>query len=135
MKNLLALLLFFLPTMATAKTAKELNDECRARNAPILKGGACTPTFEQCKADIASWQHTGTVGKRELSFEVLHLRAKELLYCEIDYPDAAEQLTWLQVDQQVNSDMALRYFDFLNRHKLFDQFLAEDEQKTSQQTP
>jgi hypothetical protein len=131
MKTVLALLLFLLPTMVAAKTAKELNDACRARSAPILKGAACTPTFEQCEADIAAWQHRGTVGKSELSFENLASRDKEVLSCEIYYPGAPEQLEWLKVDRDIHVLMEGRYIDFLESHKLFNQFLTEDEQKTA----
>jgi len=88
-----------------------------------------TPTLEQCKLDLASWRTaTETYKMAKMSFEMLHARDKEVLYCEIEYPDAPDQPIWQKVGCQIHSDMEQRFRDFLDRHKLWNQFLGEDEE-------
>jgi len=85
-------------------------------------------TLEQCRADYKLWTAPNlTLSKQELSLEVLNSRAKELLYCEMDYrDDPTERLQWMTLENQFSSAIQVRYMHFIDRHGLSNLFLEED---------
>lgn len=87
-----------------------------------------TRTREKCDSDLAAWQgENDTLSYKSLSAERLNDRSKELLYCEIDYPDVPQKQNWIKQRVGYSDAMTLRYQKFLERHKLWNVFLAEDE--------
>jgi hypothetical protein len=90
-------------------------------------------TLEECKAVAVSWR-TATESyriARDCSFEMLHSRDKQLFSCQTEYPDAAERPTWEKISSDLHSVMESRYREFLEHHKLWNQFLAEDEEQAN----
>lgn len=83
-------------------------------------------TLDQCKHDIALWDNE-RLSFAALSVESLENRAKELLSCQIGYPNAHEQASWTKFEVHLRIGINDRYMHFLERHKLFNQFLEEDE--------
>lgn len=85
-------------------------------------------TVEKCRADYKQWTAPSvTPSRKELSVEALNTRSKEMLYCEMTFRAATDRPEWLGLENQLNSDIQLRYMHFLERHHLWNTFLDEDE--------
>jgi hypothetical protein len=84
------------------------------------------PTVDQCRADQRLWSSQLDTPEEvnALSFRKLNKRSEEMAACSTvdeEHP-TSYSLTGARLTLQKES----RLFDFVTRHKLFDQFLAED---------
>lgn len=85
------------------------------------------PTVEQCRADQRLWLSKleepalANVGYYELNGWVM-----EMSDCETVDPDFS--LRYLNTQSETQSEKLDRVADFLRRHNLWDQFIAEDAQ-------
>lgn len=107
-----------------------------AASAYAQSNGDSPRTLEQCKAVAVSWR-TATERyrvARDFSFEMLHSRDKQVFSCKMEYPDAVEQPIWEKISSDLHSDMESRLTDFLQRHNLWNQFLAEDEEQANKRS-
>jgi hypothetical protein len=84
------------------------------------------PTVEQCSADQKLW-----LSKLESSDDVVPASFKELagwqhemFECMSVDPQMRKQ--YFNVYAEINSEKVIRLERFLDRHKLYDQFIAED---------
>ena len=92
---------------------------------------AAQTTKEQCYADLATWQHEAGAAPtyEKLTIEQLEKRRRELLDCAkayVAYPGAPEKLGWEKLGASYSEAMSLRYQHFIERRKLWEEFLKED---------
>ena len=84
-------------------------------------------TVEQCRVNQRSWAvliNEPTL--RQVTFAQLALLNNDLRTC--GQLDPAFSSHYESVNARIHSETAMRYFDFMQRHKLYNQFLAEDAQ-------
>ena len=94
------------------------------------------PTLEHCKEVAVSWR-TATERyrvAREFSVGMVNSRDKEILSCELQYPDAGEQAAWEKIGCDLHRVLESRFTDFLDRHQLWNQFLSEDEEQANKRS-
>jgi hypothetical protein len=85
-----------------------------------------TPMLEQCKTDASRWM-AQPISKKDWSAEVIVSAAKEMLYCDLTYQQDPAHPQFAQLEHQLQDVLAARYQHFLERHRLFNLFLDEDE--------
>lgn len=94
----------------------------------FAQGNDHAPTVAQCQADGRLWNSQAIENVRfpDLTFKQLQARVNELLQCKTVDPsgdvDYSYGLDMLQKAQQ------LREMNFMDRHHLWPQFFAEDQQ-------
>lgn len=86
-------------------------------------------TPDQCNADYTAWQSDNATGVLypKLTFQQLNGRFRELTFCEEDHPDAAERNNWGRQATLYGNALSVRGINFIQRHKLWNTFLSEDE--------
>lgn len=77
----------------------------------------------QCRAEAAEWNAAFAHVKKIPATEV-HLRLSEMTDCVLADPQRTQ--TYMEVAREYNSELALRFQDFLVRHNLMDKFFQED---------
>jgi hypothetical protein len=85
-----------------------------------------THTVEQCRTDAGRWI-AQPIGKKDWSVEIIVAAAKEMLYCDVTYQQDSAHPQFTQLEHQLQDVIAARYQHFLERHRLFNLFLEEDE--------
>jgi hypothetical protein len=93
----------------------------------LFANGATTqvehaPTVEQCRADYAVWNVT--IGEPANSYNTIAAQVVEMNACF--HVDSSRSIQYLDFQNAGNVDAANRLQDFVTRHDLMKQFLAED---------
>ena len=95
------------------------------------------PTVAQCQSDQLLWASKMEVmqprfaGTADVSFTQLRDWGVEMLKCSD--VDPGGRLRYFATSSMIQSRLITRYNNFLNRHHLYDQFLAEDAQGKGRQ--
>jgi hypothetical protein len=95
------------------------------------------PTVAQCQSDQLLWASKMEVmqprfaGTADVSFTQLRDWGVEMLKCSD--VDPGGRLRYFATSSMIQSRLITRYNDFLTRHHLYDQFLAEDAQGKGRQ--
>jgi hypothetical protein len=86
------------------------------------------PTVELCRADQKLWlsklEEPGNTSLANVTFYELNGWSKEMSDCEKVDPEF--HFRYYNTLGEANSEQVLRLTDFLRRHNLWDQFIAED---------
>ena len=99
--------------------------------------GEHAPTVAQCQSHQLLWASKMKVmqprfaGTADVSFTQLRDWGVEMLKCSD--VDPGGRLRYFATSSMIQSRLITRYNDFLNRHHLYDQFLAEDAQGKGRQ--
>jgi len=88
------------------------------------------PTVEQCRADqklrLSRLEEPGGAGVAYVTYNELSGWSSEMLQCaEVD---SRLESRYANTMGEINAEQLLRVQRFLNRHNLFNQFIAEDAQ-------
>ena len=84
------------------------------------------PTVEQCRADQRLWLTEAQETYVPAPFMELHNRNKEMIQCET--VDPYESNHYYNTLGETNAEKVIRLHDFIDRHNLGSQFVAEDAQ-------
>jgi hypothetical protein len=88
------------------------------------------PTVEQCRADQKLWlsklEEPGSTSLANVTFNELNGWGKEMSDCGKVDPEF--HFRYYNTDGEATNEQVLRLEHFLDRHNLFDQFIAEDAQ-------
>jgi hypothetical protein len=92
-----------------------------------LFGQDHAPTVEQCRADERLWstqliENPGII--KSLRHDQLNDRMLEMANCAA--VDRDRESVYAETAARFNMKLMVRLFDFIKRHKLLDQFMAED---------
>ena len=85
------------------------------------------PTVEQCRADERLWSTQLTENPeiiKSLRHDQLNDRTLEMANCAA--VDRDRQSVYAETAARFNMKLMVRLLDFIKRHKLLDQFMAED---------
>lgn len=91
-----------------------------AQNAPLEHA----PSIQQCQADAAVWNQRENPDWKNKELLVFLLRRQEMLACV--QVDVSQGEVYLNVVGMIDAIQATRMADFLTRHNLVSQFIAED---------
>jgi len=85
------------------------------------------PTVEQCRADMDAWFIKYKNGRYPGEFKELNRLSIEMSWCSVESdPDPDNKELYQIVFDSITLEQWWRYLNFLKRHNLYDQFLAED---------
>lgn len=86
------------------------------------------PTSEQCRADRAYWmsklEQPNGKGTDDIVFETLGVWQGEMDKCEVVDPE--NHWEYYNAQSEAIAESASRATNFIFRHKMWDQFIAED---------
>lgn len=97
---------------------------CIILAAPLTGQVEHAPTVAQCQADQRLWRSQLDKDASSLKFGALRNMAGEMIACDTVDPPNHQDYYATAADASVNT--AMRMSAFIQRHQLWDEFLAED---------